>query len=288
MSRRSLALLGGAALALAVVLVPPPPSQADGVLAAVGQSMGGARVMAIDALFLRAEAQRKAGRIEDAAALYRTVLDLDPANEAATIFLVNVYVDEMIPLIADPEQRHVWWLQARDLLETALTRRPDSAPLHARAAGILLDELQFRRVRPQATAEEDRAANRAALRHLERAVALQATLPRLGRVHLVQVALLAPEQAAQALRPEGRDPEHEALALRVGDEALRLRGDVLAEMRLEEEAEDSLRDVLETGLAAVRAVARGDRAAAEALLARCRALLPDWRLPEILEGVLGR
>ena len=284
MNRRLLALGGLACLVLAVLLRPVPPSHGDGVLAAVGRSLGGSRVMLVDALFLRAEAQRKAGHVEDAAALYSTVLDLDPANEAATVFLVNVYTDELIPQILDPEERHIWWLQARGLLDRALERRPDSASLHARAAGIVLDARWSGGAlegRPEA---EVRTAVREALTHLLRAVELAETLPRLGRVHLVRTALVAPAQAAAAL--ERGAPEDLAQALALGDQALALRGEVLSEVQLEEGT--SLSDVLQTGLAAVRAAQAGDAATARALIERCRLNVPGWRLIGHLRAVLDR
>jgi tetratricopeptide (TPR) repeat protein len=286
MTPRMQAVLGVGCLALAVFLHPAPPAQSEGVVAAIGRSMGGSRVMLIDALFLRAEAQRKAGRVDEAAALYRAVLDLDPANEPATIFLVNVYVDELIPLIPDEEQRFLWWQRARALLDTALLRRPDSASLPARAAGLVLDARQLGGLLETRPETERRRLAKEALVHLRRAVALAPTLPRLGRVHLVQVALFAPEQAADALRHG--DDDLLALALEVGEEALRLRGPLLSELRLDEAGPTSLADLLRRGLAAVRAVAAGDRVLAATEIEACRQMLPDWRVPDTLEDVLQR
>jgi len=291
MRRLHFVLAGSLCLFLAVLLHPVSEEESAGALAAVGQSMGGSRVMVIDALFLRAEAQRKAGRIEDAAALYQAVLDLDPANEAATIFLVNVYVDELIPQIPDAAERHAWWLDARGLLATALARRPRSAPLHARAAGLVLDGRRPGGALDARPAAEIEQASWEALRHLDQAVRFTDTLPRRGRVHLVQIGLLTPELAAEALRDGDEKALREALA--IGDGVLRTRAAVLETLGLGGGRDTSLADVLRAGLGAVRATRAairgvGDPATAQARIAACQALVPGWPTPEILTGLLAK
>src|SRR5204863_3640373 len=78
-TRRALALVAVAALCAAAALAaasPPAPSSA-------GASLGGARVVLVDALFLRAEALRKEGRVDDVPAIYRRILEPDPGSDVA-------------------------------------------------------------------------------------------------------------------------------------------------------------------------------------------------------------
>lgn len=284
--RRGFVLLAAAlCLVLAVLLVPTVPREDTGVVGAVSRSMGGARVFVIDALFLRAEAQRKAGRAEEAAALYETALEMDPANEAATIFLVNLIADDLMSQEPDAAARVHWWHRARALLKRALERRPESASLHARAAGLALEVL-----RPGAPIKLSDAAAamaaRVAFRHLLMAARATATLPRLGRAHLIQFSLLAPEMVAEALERGEMARAQQALA--AGQEILALRGRVLASVTLEEA---SLADILGTGLAAVEAVSayRGGQeslATARSRIEACRQLVDDWQLLDTLEALL--
>jgi hypothetical protein len=282
-------LLPAAALCLllAVWLTPPVPAADTGVLGAVGRSVGGARIFAIDALFLRAEAQRKAGRAEEAAALYETALEMDPANEAATIFLVNVIADELMAQQPDQDARLHWWLRARRLLDRALKRNPTSPSLHARAASLILEA----RLAGGPIRLSDGAAvmaGQVAYEHLLVAARQTATLPRLGRSHLVQLALLAPEVAAEALAHG--DPARARAAVAAGREILILRGAVLRSVRPEED-EASLADILTAGLDAVEAVqasreGQGEPSRARTLIENCRALVPGWNLPGALEALL--
>jgi len=289
MRRPALLLAALGCLLVAALLAPPAPEQEGvSVLGAVGRSMGGARVFAIDAIFLRAEAQRRAGRVDEAAALYETALEMDPANEAATIFLVNVIADDLMGQEPDPEARLGWWRRARVLLETALRRHPESPSLHARFAGLLLAARRADGVLPvsEAAAVEIR---RLALEHLVVAARATGTLPRGGRVHLIQLSLLAPEVAAEALEADDDQLSSELLA--VGHEILSLRAPVLEELRLEEDHAFALAELLRVGLEAVEAV-RAQRAGqlstsvARTRIEAYRVLLPVWKLPARLEALL--
>ena len=106
MSRRAMLTLGVLALALAGALAPPAPGRAGArpsVLASVGASLGGLRVLLVDVLFLRAGALQKSGQPEEAAALYETVMELDPENDSATAYLADLYVDALLPQSATAE-----------------------------------------------------------------------------------------------------------------------------------------------------------------------------------------
>jgi len=286
--RRGLLLLAGILLLAAAVLLRPAPTSGD-AMAALGRSMGGLRVMVIDALFLRAEAQRKAGRVEDAAALYHTVLGLDPDNEAAAAFLASTYVQELMPQIPDPKERFLWWQEAYELLAAAIERNPRSPTLHARLAYLILDPvLADPDLEPLLAGELGNPAIQA-LRNLDAAARGAATLPKLGRGHLLRAALLAPHVAAQALAAGDMGAQDEAV--RIGRRLLAQRGDVLAEIRLDETASADLRQLLEAGLRAIDAVdhARlgdGTPSAAMVAIETYAALAPQAEAPGILRRVV--
>ncbi len=293
MSRARWLLLLVAFLCLlgAAVLREPPERTGDNTLAAVGRSMGGMRVVVIDGLFFRAEALRREGRAEDAAAYYQAVLDLDPANEAATIFLANLFVDEMLPLAIEAEARFLWWREARALLAHAIARHPRSAALHNRAASLLVG---LTRVQPDLESLLEAEVGNwrlAAVRHLQVAFEESEGLARLGRNHIVRAALLAPEVAARALQEGDRAAYEEALAIAL--ELERLRGPVLAELLIEEERGESLAALLRVSIEALEQTeAAGSdpkrRAAAEETIAQYELLLPDHYLPPLLREFLGR
>jgi hypothetical protein len=288
--RARLLLAAGACLALAVALAPPPPTAGRGVMGAVGASMGGARVMLVNALFLRAEAQKKAGLIEDAAALYESVLELDPPNEAATVYLVGVIVDELMPQVTDVDGRFRWWREARALLDRAIRRRPRSAVLHTRAATLILHAHLTDPAFEPLLVRELGLPRRVALGHLRTAVRERATLPR-GRPHLVQIGVLVPMFAADMLRDGAFAVAAEALA--AGEETLALRAEVLAEMRVHEDDQADLATRLRLGIDALRATAEvlrgGDgRAAARRAVDAYRALEPGDGVPGILDDLLAK
>ncbi len=291
MRRGGLGLCAAACLALAVVLAPDPPPAGRGLLGSIGASMGGLRVMVINALFLRAEAQKKAGRIDDAAALYETVLELDPANEAGTIYLVNTIVDELMPQAPTLDERFGWWQRAYDLLVRALERRPRSGPLRTRAGTLLLDAGYVDPAIRDRLADAVGLPRLVALRHLRVAMQQTETLPRQGRGHLLRIALQVPLVAADMLADDAPDPYREVMA--IGAETVDRRGDVLAEMRIDETTTVDLRQVLEARMQAVAAVAAvlrgsGDRAGAERRIAGFRALVPDEALTDRLRALLDK
>lgn len=289
-ARRLLVVAAAACLGIAALLAPPAVDRGDGVAAAIGRSMGGVRVMVIDGLFLRAEAERKAGRVEEAAALYESVLELDPANEAAVMFLSNVYVDELMPQVPDVEGRFQWWREARALTLRALGRHPDSAALQAHACQLILAAPRVDQALVGLLEAELERPRLVALRHLRAAVRGAETLPRQGRSHLTTMTVLAPLVAAEGLRDRRAGELAEGLA--AGREALRLRGDVLRTMR-SADLEVDLRRLLELGLEAVEAVRdvrlRGaDPRRAVGLVLAYREALPDSGLPDVLREILTR
>lgn len=286
---RALLLAAGLVLLAAAAVLRPAPPQGD-VTAALGRSMGGLRVMVIDGLFLRAESQRKAGRVEDAAALYRTALALDPANEAATAFLAATYVQELMPQIPDPAERFAWWEEARTLLLEGLARRPAAAGLGTRLASLILDlPLADPALEPLLAAKLKRP-RLLALRTLAAAARATGTLPRLGRNHLVRLAGLAPDVAAQALARGDTAVLQEALD--IGREILLLRGPLMAQVHLDEESPVGLDRLLRAGIAAVEAVQAalggGPRRAAEEALAAYESLMPQTRFVADLQALLDR
>jgi tetratricopeptide (TPR) repeat protein len=290
-SRRTTVVAGVLALALAAWLRPVPTTARATTLGAIGASMGGARVMLIDALFLRAEALRRAGRIEDAADLYRTVLELDPANQAAILHLVGTYVDEILPQGVDLADRFAWWQAARALLLHALRLHPDAPRLHHRMAVLILDAGDADPALVPLIAKALGTPRRIALRHLRQALRATATLPREGRTHLVRAALLAPTVAARALRDGDRAGLREALG--TIHDLLALRAPELHQMLLDEESEHTLEELVRTDLAAVEAVRDADgsaagRARAEAAIRASDRLLPGRELPGLLRQALQR
>ena len=290
MSRRACLLLGVALLALATWLRPPAPSSGGTPLGALGDSMGGARVGVVDTLFLRAEALRRKGRLEDAASLYRTVLRLDPGNEPAVVFLVNTYVDELLPLGLDPQERFAWWLKARGLLQDALRRHPRSAVLHDRFASLFIDVLRTHDDLVPLLTKAVGDPQLAALRHLRVAFEEVAVLPRQGRAHLTRAAALVQVVAVRALRTRNEGALEEAL--HIGDLLLERRGEVLGTMTtLAGEGGADDRELLQHALGAIRAVARASsdpasRAMAASKIAAYEALEPDSPLPGALREIL--
>jgi len=279
-------------LLLAVVLREPPVRGQGGTLAAVGRSMGGLRVVVIDGLFLRAEALRRGGRVEDAAAHYQAVLDLDPANEAATIFLANLFVDEMLPIAVDADARFLWWREARALLAQAIARRPRSAALHNRAASLIMGLTRMQPDLEPHLVTELGNWRLAALRHLRVAFEESAGLARLGRNHIAHAALLAPEVAARGLRDE--DAAAYAEALEIARALARLRAPVLEELLIDPERGDETlavllaasSEALEATAAALGAPER--RADAEAAIARYDELRPHYWPSRLLRELLER
>ncbi|MDA1196053.1 MAG: tetratricopeptide repeat protein, partial [Planctomycetota bacterium] len=237
----------------------------------------------------RGESLRRRGRIEDAAALYQAILELDPANEAATIFLANLFTDEMLPVAIDVEERFAWWREADALLRAALARHPQSAALHHRRA-LLISGLPLAQPDLEGRLDAELGNWRLiALRHLVTAVLAEETLADLGRSHLVRTAVLAPDVAARALRAGDSETLDEIREL--VSAVQRTRAAMLAHVLLDPERDESIGDALVLGMAAVEATAAAGRdpaarEAARAAIGRFEAVLPDRWLPILLGEVL--
>jgi hypothetical protein len=234
---RALLLLGaGAALAGAALLREPPAAGASG-LAALGRSLGGWRVLAVDALYLRAEALRARGRGEEVPPIYRAIVALDPGNEAATDALAAMTAAQ----IRDGSDRgaaagelEAWWDEAWQMTRDALAERPTSASLAYRAGDLLLE---VPRAAPGLAATLDArwggALERAAhgLAYLVGAARLDDHLRRTGRSHLVLLARAAPREAATALA-RGATDEQALTLLAAGEELAALHPAALADVEV--------------------------------------------------------
>lgn len=235
-----LRLLAVAVLCLgASAAAAPPPMRAEvSLTTAVGRSMGGLRVLVVDILFIRAQALVNAGRAEDLAEaqqLYETILLLDPTNDAAHVFLVDMHVHQMLPLGTTREARFGWWKEAWDLAQRGLALNPASALMHWRIAELLADiginQAAFlRELLPDV---EELVPDRRArlLGHLVRAIRLRENLPTRGFAHLSRLAMEAPVIAAEAAL-EGDEALFQR-ALAAGIELLRLRRDRLRQIDYE-------------------------------------------------------
>lgn len=272
--RVGLRLAGLLLLAGAAVLPSGAPAAApeagEGALTALGRSLGGLRVLAVDALFLRAEALRRAGRVEELPAIYQTLLDLDPGNTDALEVLAGELVDQVLPAARSVEERHAWWREAWSLLERGRARNPGAPALAVRMADLLLRVAEeqpglaprVERDLPGGAAErEDRG-----LLLLLAAARDTGHLPRAGRLHLLRLARWSPLLAARAL--ERGDRERAAVRLAAGEELLALHPEALAVMQEVREGEPAGEVPSSLPLAvvlrrSVEAVARTARARAE-------------------------
>jgi hypothetical protein len=248
--------------------------------------MGGLRVALVDALFLRAEALRRRGRVEELPALYGTVLELDPRNEAAFDYLASVYAFDLVR-DALGEERLGWWREGWATIERGLARHPRSPRLLLRSAEILRRADEDESLAPAVPAGLGDAGV-LALERVRAAAEETSELPVLGRYHLVLGTTMAPEIAARRMVSAPRESER---ALAVGDAILAARRETLAEMALPSsflgEGEPvNLAALLEEGLRAVRNVAsaraRGDRAAARRAAEEYAARFPGWPTGETL------
>jgi hypothetical protein len=247
-------------------------------------------VLAIDAMFLRAEALRRRGRAEEVPALYETILDLDPRNDAAVDFLAGAYAYDLLPGAADPAGKLDWWVAADDLVERGLRARPGSIRLLF-ASFLLLVEVPERAGIVEAVERRVPARERLALERLMGAVRAAPTLPKGERTHLVYAAGYVPFVAARALAGGG-PPEDVERALAAGDEALRLRPWDLSQVWASPDGKTRLDEALAAGLAAVRAardaLRGGSRAAAREAIGRYRSVAGLTPTADLLEDLLGR
>ncbi len=282
MSRARLILLGIGLLLLGTWLTHrarPVSKESTTVLSAFGRSLGGFRVLVENALYLRAERLRREGRPYDAVALYNTLVELDPASDAATTHLVDVQAGVMLEDIQSPERRFRLWRDVLARVRAALKRHPDSARLEWRAAELLLSHYVVNSDLNQRIDAAVPDRNDMAFDHLHRSVMLSEELPRRGRLPLHQFVCIAPVVAADALlRGDLARAKHvlgtmrRIAALRdVGLADLRWgRGDPNPELPLGWAPEDlvPMRDVLSVGIRAIEVLFTGPYVAAEAAVAR--------------------
>ncbi len=193
-------------------------------------SLAAARVLAVDALFLRAEPLRKDGRVDELPGLYRRILDLDSGNEAAIDFLSDVEARDLRTLATDDAGRVRWWRAAYDLLSTAIEANPRSARLRFRAGVLLLVVARMDPAVAKALKDEGHDADLLGLRQLRDAARLAGSLPHWGYAHLDEIARAAPRVAAERLA-SGSPGADEALA--IGDEVLRTRRDEMKDFVLD-------------------------------------------------------
>lgn len=229
---RPLFLVGGLALlATAVVLAEPPPRSA-GPLEALGRSLGGWRVAAVDVLALRAEALRRQGRSDEVPAVYETMVGLDPDNAAATEALADLIATQGLQAAQTDAQRLERWLDAWRLIEAGLATHPGSALLAMRAGLLLLETVEATPGLEQAVDERLGSAARRevlGLAYLRAAAEALEYLPRTGRAHLVALAREAPRLAARAL-VRGQDAAEVRARLAAGLDLLRLHPSAVTEI----------------------------------------------------------
>lgn len=262
--------LAAVALAAAVGLAAgsaPAPSDAAGAL-------GGARPLVVGSLFLRAEALRAQGRLDEVPALYRRILELDPTSSNAVDHLAGILAYDLRTTAPTAAGRVGWWREADRLVADALARSPDDALLLTRRADLLLLVPTLDPAVAEALTASGRDRDLEALRALRRAAERSAGIPRLGRLHLELVARHAPRVAAERLAAGQASAALEALS--IGDEVLRTRRDALADLSLDDAPDAPPASVaLEGGLNLVRRVA-ADLEASPPRLDDARALVDAY------------
>ena len=290
MKRLGLALL---LLVAAVLVAPEPAPVAGGTLAGFARSLGGLRVAVVDAVFLQAEAARRAGRRDDATDLYELVLQLDPDDEAAAAYVAEARFDVVLQ-VPDVASRHAALLALLDEIEATWGRRTHKARLQEVAARLILttrfaappvfESLRSRWPHPE----------RIALRWLVAAARETGRLPEapLELLHLRELPYLVIEVDATAQAQGDLAARDQALA--DGHEILALRQPLLAQLvdvpwdGTLDQTEGRLRmdEVLQRGLTCVEQVAAG-AAGAQAAIDELGALTGPSRALEALEAALA-
>ena len=215
-------------------------------------SLGGLRTVLVDTWFLRAEALRREGRVDEVPALYRRILEADPDSETAIDYLADVEANNLGPLAPTPRARIAWWDEADAFLTRALEKRPGSARLLFRKAQIRLVPPSRDAALAAELAHRGMDVRLEAFRLLADSVERAASLGRAGRVHLDAFARLAPGLAAERLAKEGAGL---AEILFRAEHLLRLRTAAFGEFALDlGENPLSAGDRLYGGLGIVRAV----------------------------------
>ena len=225
------------------MLVAPRSPEGGDAVSALGRSLGAGRVVAVDALFLRAEAARQRGDAHEAMALYQAVLRLDPDDDAAAAYVLHARLDAIFTLPEADERFRAWQHLHSDVQDLLKTR--------ARPAQLLWVAAQLIH-RPWHWDEPLRARLRTHLGHpllrvfdyAHEAALKRAHLPQaaLDRAHLRVAANLAVELAAQALASGQREVGRRILGQ--GRALLALRQSDLAEMTQIEVEEQSERPAL--------------------------------------------
>lgn len=207
-----------------VLCAPGRASRAESLMSALSQSLGGMRVLLVDIMILKAEQAQRRGDLEDAAMLYRTLLEMQPDNAPALAHLVDIEYDAL-RYVLDPEERFRAWRDLRRRLGDMIALRPASARLRHRDAMLILDPL----LKNDELADRIRAAlpepDLQALRRLGEAAMLREVLPRRGTIHIELLATKTIEVAADALRRDATEVWQEAL--HIGRLVLELRSEVL-------------------------------------------------------------
>jgi hypothetical protein len=166
-------------------------------------SLGGLRTVLVDTWFLRAEALRREGRVDELPALYRRILEADPDSDTAIDYLADVEANDLRALAPTAAARIAWWDEADAFLSRALEKRPGSARLLFRKAQIRLDpptrdaDLAAELVRRKVDFRLD------AFRFLADSIERAPSLGRGGRIHLVTFAQWAPGFAAERYAANG-------------------------------------------------------------------------------------
>jgi hypothetical protein len=215
-------------------------------------SLGGLRTVLVDTWFLRAEALRREGRVDELPALYRRILETDPDSETAIDYLADVEANDLLALAPTAAGRLAWWDAAEAFLVRALEQRPSSARLLFRRAQIRFGPP----ARDAALAAELRRRGLdlrlEAFRLLADSAERAASLGRAGRVHLDAFARLAPGLAAERLATNGAGLDE---ILFRGKQVLQLRASEFADFTLDAgENARSAADCLMGGLSVVGAV----------------------------------
>lgn len=215
-------------------------------------SLGGLRTVLVDTWFLRAEALRRQGRVDELPALYRRILEADPDSETAIDYLADVEANVLLPLAPTAAARIAWWDEADAFLSRALAKRPGSARLAFRKAQIRLAPPSRDADLAAELTRRGVDARLEAFRFLADSVERAPSLGRAGRAHLDAFARLTPGLAAEryATNAKGLDE-----VLFRGQQVLRSRTAEFGDFTLDTgENALSAGDRLFGGLGIVRAV----------------------------------
>jgi hypothetical protein len=206
----------------------PAASEPDAAAA-----LGGLRTVIVGSLFLRAEGLSRQGRFDEVPAIYRRILELDPSSASAIDHLADVLAYRLRVTAPTDEGRVRWWREADALVREGLERAPDSVRLLWRRADLRLTVPAVDPAVARALRAEPVDHDLVAVESLAKAALLGDAGPRLGRIHLEQLARHAPRVAAERLA-RGDPAADRVLAL--GKAVLDARAAVLDELGMSLEA----------------------------------------------------